>query len=121
MAYDPVVVGGGGHNTSVSLEILFNNCWVEVWKWWCKQPGTVTFVDTVGTTMSFTMVGLPFAKYQGFLQEIHCWLTNGSHGVNTSTTLARRGNIDLVCLGRIPTFSHKIAQLNELNMRIHDS
>ena len=30
MAYDPVIVGGGGHNTSVSLEVLFNNCWLEV-------------------------------------------------------------------------------------------
>ena len=71
--------------------------------------------------MSFAVVGLPFAEYQGILQEIRCWLTNGSRGVNTSTTLACRGPVDLLRLGGITTFSHKMAQLNELNMRIHDS
>ena len=88
-----------------------------------EQPVTVTFVDTVGTTMSFAVVGLPFAEYQGILQEIRCcnWLTNGSRGVNTLTMLARSGPIDLLCLGGIATFSQKMAQLNELNMRIHDS
>ena len=71
--------------------------------------------------MLFAVVGLPFAKYQGILQEICCWLTNGSCGVNTSTMLARSGPIDLLRLGGIATFSQKMAQLNELNMRIHDS
>ena len=49
------------------------------------------------------------------------WLTNGSRGVNTSTMLARSGPTDLLCLHGIATFSQKMAQLNELNMRIHDS
>ena len=60
-------------------------------------------------------------RIPGILQEIHCWLTNGSCGVNTLTTFARRGPVDLLRLGGITTFSHKMAQLNELNMRIHDS
>ena len=43
----------------------------------------------------------------GILQEIRCWLTNGSRGVNTLTMPARRGPIDLLRLGGITTFSHK--------------
>ena len=48
-------------------------------------------------------------------------LTNGSRGVNTSTTLARSAPVDLLRLGGIATFSQKMAQLNVLNVRIHDS
>ena len=60
-------------------------------------------------------------RYQGILREIRCWLTDGSCGVNTSTTLAHRGPVDLLHLGGIATFSQKMAQLNELNIRIYDS
>ena len=44
-------------------------------------------------------------RISGILQEICCWLTNGSRGVNTLTTLARRGPVDLLRLGSITTFS----------------
>ena len=78
-------------------------------------------MDAVGTTMSFVVVGLPFTKYLGILQEIRCWLTNGSRGVNTLTTLALSAPVDLLRLGGIATFSQKMAQLNVLNVHIHDS